>query len=362
MHERYLCTPNLIYYIYEMQNNITMRHLIVSVAIIASWMLSGCSESAKTESRQPIRVSVDEVKPCIKNSDNIYVGVVEEIQSTMLSFPISGTITRMYVNEGQTVAFGQTIAVVDNTTAESTLAAAKASMEQTIDAKNRMDQLYANSSLPEIKLIEINTQVQQSESAYQMALKNYNDCVLKAPFRGVIGKKHLSTGENAMPGQPVYSLLDISTVRVKIAVPEKEIAGISKTSKPLITVPALQDCRFNGISIEKGVVGNSFSHTYDLFITVANESGQLLPGMVCSVHIPNMDENPVITVPLRALQKDNHGKTFVWKVSDDTAQRSYVRTGRLVGNEMEITDGLQSGERIITEGYQKVSEGTTIRF
>lgn len=165
-----------------------------------------------------------------------------------------------------------------------------------------------------------------------------------------------------MPGQPVYSLLDISTVRVKIAVPEKEIACISETGVPLITVPALKDRRFNGMSVEKGVVGNRFSHTYDLFITVANESGQLLPGMVCSVHIPNVDEGPVVTVPLRALQKDNNGKTFVWKVSDGTARRSYVQTGVPVGNEMEITDGLQPGEQVITEGYQKVSDGTIIRF
>lgn len=344
-----------------MQNNITMRHLIISGAIIASWMLSGCSESTKTESRQPIRVTVDEVKLCTNNSDNIYVGVVEEIQSTILSFPITGTITRMYVNEGQTVSSGQAVAVVDNTTAESALSAARASMEQAKDAKTRMDQLYANSSLPEVKLIEINTQVQQTESAYQMALKNYNDCVLKAPFRGVIGKKYLSSGENAMPGQPVYSLIDISTVRIKIAVPEKEIANIVQTNTPLITVPALQDREFNGISIEKGVVGNQFSHTYDMFITVANESGQLLPGMVCSVHIPN-GANPIVTVPIRALQKDNNGRTFVWKVSDGTAQRSYVQTGVSIGNDIEITGGLHSGERIITEGYQKVSDGTIIRF
>lgn len=165
-----------------------MRHLIISGAIITSWMLSGCAGSDKNESRQPIKVSVDEVRSCTKSSDNMYVGVVEEIQSTILSFPVTGTITHMYVNEGQAVSSGQTVAIVDNTTAESTLTAARASMEQAKDAKNRMDQLYANSSLPEVKLIEINTQVQQTESAYQMALKNYNDCVLKAPFCGVIGK------------------------------------------------------------------------------------------------------------------------------------------------------------------------------
>lgn len=78
-----------------------------------------------------------------------------------------------------------------------------------------------------------------------MARKNYDDCVLRVTQQGVIGEKRLSAGENAMPGQTVCTLLNIDKVKVKIAVPEMEIAGIETSDSSLIRVPGIRREKFS---------------------------------------------------------------------------------------------------------------------
>lgn len=104
------------------------------------------------------------------------------------------------------------------------------------------------------------------------------------------------------------------------------------------------------------------TRTYDTRIILPNPDKELLPGMVCSV--TKFTDNDVrITVPLTAVQWDADGQSFVWKVSENnTALRAPVTIGAPVGNRITIVHGLTVGERVITEGYQKISEGNKIIF
>ena len=298
------------------------------------------------------------------NSDacRSYIGVVEESESTALSFPISGTIQTMTVKEGEWVTPGMTLAVLDRSSAKSALDAAEAALTQAQDAHRRMSQLHDSASLPEIKMVEVNSKLQQAQSAVDMARKNYDDCVLRVTRRGVIGEKRLSAGENAMPGQTVCTLLDIDKVKVKIAVPEMEIAGIETSDSSLIRVPALDGKSFHGHKLEKGVQADPFAHTYDVSVIVENPSHLLLPGMVGDVTLCKSEYRQVITVPTRAVQGQGDGSRFVWSVRDGKACRVRVTVGKIAGSRIEVCDGLRSGDRVITDGYQKVSEGTKITF
>ncbi len=327
-------------------------------------MIIFCSCSSQEEERQkaPIKVKVVQVSESSTMEYLSYVGVVEENESTALSFAVSGKIQTMNVIEGKRVAKGTTLATLDNTTAGSTLEAAQAALSQAQDAYKRLKQLHDNGSLPDIKMVEIETKLQQAQSAYNMALKNHDDFLLKAPFHGVIGKKSLSVGENALPGQVVCSLLNIDEVKVKIAVPEKEVSAISDWKDATIQVPALGDQSFQGTKIERGVQANPFTHTYDMYVVIPNPSHALLPGMVCSVRLGNQEEAATVMIPVRAVHAKGDDSHFVWTVKGETASRVAVEIGEVVGNNIVIRKGLQQGEQIIVDGYQKVGEGTKIVY
>jgi len=266
------------------------------------------------------------------------------------------------VSEGQAVSRGQLIAEMDDTQARNLLSGAEAAMAQANDALERFTMLHDAGSLPEVQWVEIQSKVAQAKSQLAVAKKNLADCRLVAPVSGIIGRKYVGAGETAMPSQAVVSILDISNVKVKVNIPEAEIGDIHANTSSMIRVEAIgQD--FEGGSIEKGVQADVLTHTYDIRINVANRDRQLLPGMVASVQFAaTQSQQTKPMVPITAVQRRPDGTFFVWTVSNDsTAHRTTVTIGETTGNKVVI-DGIENGQRIVTGGYQKLSEETKVIY
>ena len=239
-------------------------------------------------------------------------------------------------------------------------------MAQANDALERYKMLHDAGSLPEVQWVDIQSKVAQAKSQLEVAKKNLADCRLVAPVSGIVGKRLVGAGETAMPSQAVVSILDISTVKVKVAIPEAEISGISANTSSTIKVEAVNGT-FSGGKIEKGVQADALTHTYDIRINVANGERKLLPGMVASVAFGSgkwkVESGKLLAVPVTAVQRKADGSLFVWTVSGDSiAHRTAVTTGETAGNRIIITDGISDGNRIVTEGYQKLSENTKVIF
>ena len=279
---------------------------------------------------------------------------------TGLSFPTSGTILRMSAEEGDRVRRGDLIAELDPTSARQTFEATEAALGQARDACARLRQLHDANSLPEVQWIEAQTRLRQAEAAFGIARKNLDNCKLYAPFSGVVGTKRAAVGETAMPGVPVVTLLEIGSVKVRFSVPEQEIAAISADSRVTLRVPALGDSLFTAGPVEKGAVANPAAHTYDVRAVLPNPGAKLLPGMVCHVTVVPAGAVEEIAVPVRAVQQAGDGSRFVWCVEGDSVVRAEVRTGRFVGNEVVIESGLRAGERIVTDGMQKIGQGSKV--
>ena len=333
------------------------------LGLLAILVLCGCSEKKENRTKAPIRVMTELVSDVLSPDAHSYVGVVEESETTSVSFTSMGVVKRVYVNEGQTVGRGQLIAEIDDTQARNLLAGAEAQMSQSNDALTRYKMLYDNGSLPEVQWVDIQSKVAQAKSQLEIAKKNLADCRLTAPVGGVIGKKMINAGETALPSQSVVNILNISKVKVKVSVPEAEVAGITANTPTLIKVDAA-DTEISGGIIEKGVQADALTHTYDIRINVQNDDRKLLPGMVANVTLTvPTDVQNYCDVPVTSVHKKADGSLFVWIVeSDSTAHRRTVSVGETVGNRIVVTDGISNNDRIVTEGYQKLSEGTRVVY
>lgn len=324
-------------------------------------LVAGCSSRPQATVPRAIAVRTVTVAPGTRETaGREYVGTVEEESATALSFPVAGTVTALTAREGQRVGQGQTLGQLDQRNLQSIHDGAQATLAQAEDALQRLQMLHDNGSLPEIKYVEAQTQLEQARSLEQIARKNLSDSRLVAPFAGVIGQRSVETGENVMPGQNVYTLLQTGTVKIKIAVPENEIARISPGREARITVAALGGKTYRGTVQEKGVAANAISHTYEARIPLANPHGELMPGMVCRVILPGDTTTQAVTLPGSAVQVSGRGERFVWCVRDGQAVRVPVAVGALTDSGVTVTRGLESGDRVIVEGMQKVSEGTKV--
>ncbi|MBQ7717589.1 MAG: efflux RND transporter periplasmic adaptor subunit [Prevotella sp.] len=336
------------------------------LAFITLLLICGCGDKKEQKQKAPIRVNTE-----ILGTENVdrlrqYVGTVEENEGTAVSFTGMGVVRQVLVDEGQAVKRGQLIAVMDDTQARNVLSGAEAQMAQANDALSRYKMLHDNGSLTEVQWVEIQSKVAQAQSQLEVAKKNLSDCRLTAPVSGIIGRKQISAGETALPSQAVVTILDINTVKVKVSIPETEMGRIHAHTPSVIKVDAT-DRSYQGGRIEKGVQADALTHTYDIRINVVNHDRKLLPGMVANVQLGTGEtvkgESNSLMLPVTAVQKRSNGELFVWTIDDkNTAHRTTVTIGHTAGNRVSILSGVKAGERVVTDGYQKLSEGTKVVF
>ncbi|MDR3227623.1 MAG: efflux RND transporter periplasmic adaptor subunit [Prevotellaceae bacterium] len=320
-----------------------------------------CNDKKDETNKKIVSVKTVEIGAVSKLASRDYVGVVEEESAAALSFAVSGNVSQVYVGEGQKVSKGMLLAQVSTENLQSSYDVAQSSLKQAEDAMTRMQMLYDNQSLPEIKYIEAKTKLEQAKSLQRIAAKNLADSKLYAPFDGIIGKRTIDIGENAIPGKPVFTLLKINTVKIKFSVPENEIAEIDKHGEAKVFVAAVGNKQFSGAVTEKNIVANDIAHTYDARIKLENRSGELIPGMVCRVMISKENNSTIFVLPNNTVMPTNSGKYFVWLVKDGKATSANVTIGELTDTGIIITDGLQNGDKVIVEGYHKVSEGMKVQ-
>lgn len=345
---------------FALSKAITNRMNKLLTVVVLALLMAGCKPKGQKEKETPVRVETERVSMVPNARRATYVGVIEEKTASAISFPVAGTILRVWVDEGEHVAKGQTLATLDESSAKHVYTTAKAALEQAKDAYARMKQLHDAESLPEMKWVEIQTKLQQAESAFEMAKENLDDCVLKAPFAGVIGKRMAAAGETAVPGVAVMTLLDISGLKVRFAVPEQEIGSMNGGQRVGVKVEALDGLMLQATDLEKGSVADALAHTYDIRATLKDTQGKVLPGMVCSVEVEQEAESRQVVLPPGCIAQGQDGTHFVWKVSGDRTMRQKVSLGGMAGNSVIIVGGLQDGDRIVTKGMQKVGEGTKI--
>ena len=339
-----------------------IKTLILPALVIAA---ASCGEQPLQQAKQPVRVATELLGATTTGAGRSYVGIIEENEATAVSFTGMGVVKQMLVNEGQYVSRGQLIAVMDDTQARNMLAGAEAQLAQAQDALERYRMLHDNGSLPEVQWVEIQSKVAQAVSQVEVVKKNLADCRLTAPVSGVVGRKMVRAGETAMPGQAVVSILDISTVKVKVSLPEAEVAAVTASTPSTINVEAAGKIVAGG-RIEKGVQADALTHTYDVRITVHNPDRKLLPGMVADVTLVvghGASPAPALTLPLTAVQRRAGGELFVWTVAaDSTAHRAPVNIGATIGNRVTVAGGIKQGDRVVIEGYQKLGEGSKVIY
>lgn len=308
----------------------------------------------------PVKVKTMEVSARTGDGSKEFSGTVEEAVGTPLSFSVMGTVRQVNFRVGERVRRGLLLALLDDVSMQSSYDAAKATLTQAEDAYRRMKDLYGKGSLPEIKWIEVQSKLQQARSVEEVARKNLKDCRLCAPFDGVIADKSVEVGQNVMPGVPVGRLVGMGRMKVKIAVPETEIAQVSLQQKVCITVPALDGKRFEGIVGEKGVVAHPLSRSYEVKIELAKQDPALLSGMVVKVMLDDVRDMGRVIIPARIVQLDEQNRSFVWLEQNGKATRRIITCGGYTADGVIVLSGLDAGDKVITEGQQKVCEGTEV--
>lgn len=330
-------------------------------------ILSGCDKHEKAIAAGPVRVDVKVVGAADTKSDRQnYSGTVEAADASTVSFSVPGTITKIYVEEGQKVAKGQLIAQIKSESLINSRNIAQAELEEARDAYQRLKKLHDANALPDIKWVEIQAKLKQAENAAALADRAVNDASLHSPISGYVSQKFANDGQTVIPAEPVVKIVGLNNLQVAISVPENEISSFGSETTATVTFNVADKLTVSGKLSRKGVVADPLTRSYTVKFDIANTDGKILPGMIGSVSVDGLnDENSAesiseVTLPSQAvlLSADNH--QFVWTIKDGKALGKDVVADELSADGVIVKSGLTAGDSVIVAGMQKVSTGTSV--
>ena len=338
-----------------------MKQIIIS-CLLASLLFCSCGNNEKGRpgwsDTIPVEVLVidDSTTPTERN----YVGDIGSEREVQLSFLLGGTLTKVAVQNGQTVSAGQLLAEVDVTTANSLHATAVATLRQAEDAYRRLEAVHKEGGISDVKWIEMETNLEKARQTEVSTRKHLEDCAIKAPFSGVISCGNHHVGQELKPVEPFARLLDMNKLRVDFSVPEQEISLIHVGDAITATVPALDDREIALRISDKSLIANPLGHTYKVHASiVSGDVKGLLPDMVAKVNV-KIGAAGGIVVPTDCVQTMPEG-TVVWVVVDGKAQHRQVVVGDFIKNGVVIKEGLSAGDIVVKAGQQKLYTDANVR-
>lgn len=311
-------------------------------------------EKGKTAEVSSVKFKTETLKLSTRTQELKYSGTVEAWKTFPLSFQRSGNVEAIYVEEGDAVKKNQLLASLDSQDAEQTLAMATTKRKQAEDAYARMKQLFDKGSLAEIKWVDIQTKLNQAQSAEKLAQSNLNKCGLYSPVHGFIGQRKIEVGMSGLEIEAPFKVVQIKKVLIKVAVPENEIGKIRKNQEARIVVGALNNQRFEAKVKYIGIVANQFSRTYSVKLEVNNPDFALKPGMVCDVAINAGQQPEVLSLPFKAVSTNEKGEPFVYLWRGNKAVMQLVSLGNYRGDRIEIRKGVKAGDCVILDGKEKL--------
>lgn len=330
-------------------------------------ILCGCKEKKTSElgSQQiskPVNVKTMVVESTEKNFQLSYSGTAIPTVKVSLSFLVPGTIVSTKVDIGDFVKKGQVLAELDKTSYEGTYNGTLAMQKQAQDAYNRLKKVYDKGSLAEIKWEEIKSKLEQANSSLSITRKNLANCTIKAPSDGIIGSKNFESGSNLTPGLPVFDLVRISDVYIKVSVPENEINLIQKNQSAKIKIPALGHKIYKGKVEKIGILSNYLAKTYEVKLRVHNSKLEIKPGMICDIELMLNKESTLITIPYKAITKNKDDLNYVFIVNKESnlVCKRKIQIGRFINNQVEIVSGISVGDILVVEGQHKLFDQTPI--
>ena len=339
-----------------------MKYKTLLITALSALLLIGCgNKKAQKQTFDPIiPVEISVIEQSNDNSLRNYVGTTKSEMELPLSFPLGGKLTGIYVKNGQHVKKGTVIARVDATSAKSIHDAALATLNQAEDGYNRLKQVHDEGGIPDVRWVQMETDLEKARQTEITARKHLNECTLIAPQEGFISMDKHTTGENMLPTTPFCRIIDMNKMIVEFSVPEKEIGIIQIGDKAEASFPGLNNLTKTIEIIDKSFVSNPMGHTYTIKAKVPVENKDILPGMVAKIKL-SLSEASGIVVPSSCVLTMPEGAD-VWTVKNGKAYRRNIKVGGFVKNGVVVESGLESSDTIITVGYQKLYNGAKVSF
>lgn len=343
---------------------------LVSLIISASILLSSCDEPAK-----PVVASSRPVKAIVIGGNSsadtrTFPAVVDAIQKADISFRVSGKIQKIFVKEGDEVKKDQLLAELDPTDFNIRLKDRQASYDTAKANYDRAKELVDKGAISRVDHDNIRAKYYTAKANLNEAEQDLLYTRLKANFDGQIAKRHVENFEEVLSSQIIFSLEDVSALKIIIDIPENLMIMLKKAPDRERKLTArfndIKDVDFPLSFVEATTKADVNTKTFKATLKMTPPTDyNILPGMTATVAAEifqnESNADAPVTLPVSAVIADNNKQASVWTVDEKTmtVNPKDVTTGLISDDGIQVS-GLQAGERVVIAGASFLRKGMKV--
>ncbi len=305
-------------------------------------------------------VSADAEQESLSDSIRL-VGTLVANEEIDVTSEIAGIVDEIHFREGERVVKGELLVKLNTDKLDAQIKETEATYELARTNYERGKSLRQQNVISDEELDERENRYRTAEAILSLRGSQREDAVIRAPFDGIVAERRVSPGQYLNPGQPITRLVDITPIKAEFKVPERFFSQLSIGRNVGLAVTAYPDETFHGTVYFIAPELDLLTRTVLVKAELPNQDLRLKPGMFGNLNLTlNVKEHAVL-IPESAVFFQGDQK-FVYVIQDDgTAAIRPVETGIRVPGRVELTRGVGPGERVVSEGHQKLFPGAPVR-
>jgi len=355
----------------------TLKLLVIMIAVLL--LLTACGKPGSKEKGQfskamkekEIIVMVQEMQPRDLDKYIRVTGKLEGFNDVNLTSEVSGKVIEIFKTLGDWVDKGEAIARIDNSDyenqlkqAEAVLMAAESSLEMANINLTVSNNLYKQDKISENELLQTKSNQKNAQAGFNGALANtesmrkrFENSQFTAPVSGYIAELNLEVGEMVSQGKIIAGIVNTKRLIIKSGVSESDIAYVKKGNLVNLSVNGKSvPGKVTGVGIRPITGGNN----YPVEIVLNNHDQMLYPGMVVESHIFSRTFKDVLFTSIENL-REKYDNEFVYVITpENRAEIRIVTLGEKVANNVIISSGLETGDKLVIDGIDSLTEGALV--
>ncbi len=317
-------------------------------------------EAAIKQERPPVNTVVMEVQPAsISNRLNL-PGSIEAWNELEMTTKIAGTVEEVAVQEGDTVREGDVLIQIESADYRIALERAQAAFNLAKADYQRDKSVYSKGVIPPAELEARETRMATAKADLDNAKLMYERATIKAPIDGVVRRLDAKVGMYLGVGDPVGKILQIDRVKAVIGIPESDVTAVRFLDTVDVTIKALDNLKVSGKNHFISSSPETMARLYRLELEIDNPDHLILPGMFTRADIVKQSREQALSIPFYSIISRNN-EQYVFVEKDGVVEKRNVTTGIMEQWMVEITSGLEAGDKVVVEGHRDVEDGRKVK-
>ncbi|MEZ7993344.1 MAG: efflux RND transporter periplasmic adaptor subunit [Flavobacteriaceae bacterium] len=295
-------------------------------------------------------------------------GNVQTKQNVLVYPEMPGILKKVFVKEGQKVAKGQPLAVIDDGGLSKQILILESNEQLAKTTYERQKRLWDQKIGSEMQFLQAKTSYNTQKNSTNQLKQQLGKFTIKAPFTGIIDDVFKEKGTVVAPGQgaEIFRIINLSDMYIETDVPENYITSITKNKAVEVNFPILNET-FHSKIRQVGNFINPSNRSFKIEVSVPNLAGKIKPNLTAKLKLNDYTNTKAILIPQSIISENAKGQQFIYIVKNKkennlaVAERLVIETGKTQGDFIEVIKNLTSDAEIIMEGARSVNNGQVVK-